>query len=71
MKSHANLKHSYIVMKLDHQLDKFRDYGYIDLEELHDYIALFRQLPNSKQRKYAWMLDDAAELWDMAEQPTE
>jgi len=69
MKSHANLKHSYVVMKLDHQLDKFRDYGYIDLEELHAYIALFRQLPNAKQRKYAWMLDDAAELWDMAEQP--
>lgn len=69
MKSKANVKHSYIVMKLDHQLDKFRDYGYIDLDELHGYVALFRQLPNTKQRKYAWMLDDAAELWDTAEQP--
>ena len=71
MKQYANTKHSYIVMKLDHQLDKFRDYGFIDLEELHDYVVLFRQLPRHKHKDYAWMLDEAAELWDAAEQPTE
>ena len=70
-KSKANTKHSYIVMKLDYMLDKYQDYGWITIEELHGFIALFRHLPQRKQRQYAWMLDVAADMWDMAEQPQE
>ena len=69
MIQHANTRASYVVMKLDHQLDKFKDYGFIDLEELHNFVILFRQLPRYKHRQYAWMLDEAAELWDAHEQP--
>ncbi len=70
-RSKANTKHSYVVMKLDYMLDQYNDYGWIDIEELHDFIALFRHLPQRKQRQYAWMLDEAADLWDAAEQPME
>lgn len=70
-RSKANTKHSYIVMKLDYLLDQYYDYGFIDLEELHTFISIFRMLPQRKQRQYSWMLDDAADLWDIAEQPTE
>ena len=52
-------------------LDKYQDYGWITIEELHGFIALFRHLPQRKQRQYAWMLDVAADMWDMAEQPQE
>lgn len=58
-------------MKLDYLLDQYKDYGIIDIEELHDFVRLFRQLPQHKHRQYAWMLDEAAELWDAHEQPTE
>lgn len=71
MGNRANTKASYMVMKLDYLLDQYKDYGIIDIEELHDFVRLFRQLPRHKHRQYAWMLDEAAELWDAHEQPTE
>ena len=67
----ANTRHSYLVMKLDYLLDQYKDYSYIDIEELHSFVSLFRLLPYSKQKRYAWMIDECAELWDAAEQPTE
>lgn len=70
-KNKANTKHSYLVMKLDYMLDQYKDYAYIDIEELHEFVAMFRHLPQRKQRQYSWMLDECAELWDAAEQPTE
>jgi len=69
IKQYANSKHSYTVMKLDFLLDQYRDYGFIDLDELQHFVQLFRQLPLHKQRQYAEMLDEVAELWDAAEQP--
>ena len=65
----ANTKHSYTVMKLDYMLDQYKDYGWIDIQELHDFISLFRHLPQRKQEQYAFMLDAAADLWDAGEQP--
>ena len=70
-RSKANTKNSYLVMKLDYMLDQYYDYGFIDLEELHTFISIFRNLPPRKQRQYSWMLDDAADLWDAVEQPME
>ena len=66
----ANTKHSYTVMRLDFMLDRYKDYGFIDLTELHEFVIEFRQLPKNKQHKYAFLLDECAELWDAAEQPT-
>lgn len=56
-------------MKLDFMLDQYKDYEWIDLDELHNFVSLFRSLPRTKQVQYAWMIDEAAELWDVAEQP--
>ena len=71
IKPYANTKHSYLVMKLDHLLDKYMDYETITLDELYDYITLFRLLPKHKQELYAHLIDIAADLWDATEQPTE
>lgn len=70
-RSKANTKHSYTIMKLDYMLDQYKDYGWIDIEELHQFIIIFRTLPQRKQKQYSWMLDEAADMWDNAEQPTE
>ena len=69
IKQKANQKHSYQVMKLDYMLDRYMDFGFVDVEELHDFVRMFRHLPQHKQRQYAWMLDEVVELWDAAEQP--
>lgn len=66
---HANTKNSYIVMKLDYMMDQYKDYGCIDTEEFKDFLILLRSLPPIKQRQYAWMMDEIAELWDEGEQP--
>lgn len=70
-KSKANTKQSYMIMKLDYMLDQYKDYGTIDLDELYSFISTFRHLSQRKQKQYSWMLDQAAELWDSGEQPTE
>jgi hypothetical protein len=69
IKQHANPKDSYVVSKLDYMLDQYADYGYIDIQELHSFIVLFRLLPQRKQKRYSYMLDEVVELWDAAEQP--
>jgi hypothetical protein len=69
IKSKANQKHSYTIMKLDYMLDKYRDYETIDLEEMHIFVSCFNLLPRTKQQQYGWMLDEAANLWDSEEQP--
>ena len=58
------LKRSYIVMKLDMMLAQHKEVGIVDLNELHDFIAQFRHLDQKRQRMYAWMVDEIAELWD-------
>ena len=58
-------------MRLDFMLDRYKDYGWIDLTELHEFVVEFRKLTPEKQRKYAFLLDECAELFDAAEQPTE
>jgi hypothetical protein len=50
-------------------LDRYKDYGFIDLSELHEFIIEFRKLPKEKQKKYAFLLDECAELFDESEQP--
>ena len=56
-------------MKLDYLLDQYYEYETIELEELYTFISLFRLLPSRKQKQYAWMIDEAADLWDAHEQP--
>ena len=58
------LKRSYIVMKLDMMLAQHKEVGIVDLNELHEFIAQFRHLDQKRQRMYAWMVDEIAELWD-------
>lgn len=58
------LKRAYIVMKLDMMLSKHKEIGIVDLEELHEFIAQFRHLDQKRQKMYAWMVDEIAELWD-------
>ena len=65
----ANTMNSYTVMRLDFMLDRYKDYGFIDLSELHEFIIEFRKLPKEKQEKYAFLLDECAALFDESEQP--
>ena len=51
LEQRANTKHSYTVMRLDFMLDRYKDYGFIDLTELHEFVVEFRQLPKNKQTK--------------------
>jgi len=70
LEQQANTMNSYTLMRLDFMLDRYKDYGWIDLNELYEFVVEFRKLPQAKQRKYAFLLDECAELWDAAEQPT-
>ena len=58
------MKQAYIVMKLDMMLAQHREIGVVDLAELHEFIAQFRHLKQKRQKLYAWMIDEMAELWD-------
>lgn len=70
LEQRANTMNSYTLMRLDYMLDRYKDYGFIDLNELYEFVVEFRKLPQAKQEKYAFLLDECAELWDAAEQPT-
>tara|TARA_R100001510_G_C7515920_1_gene113534 strand:+ start:196 stop:414 length:219 start_codon:yes stop_codon:yes gene_type:complete len=65
----ANTMHSYTLMRLDYMLDRYKDYGFIDIHDMHSFVVEFRNLPQRKQEKYAFLLDECAELFDEAEQP--
>ena len=65
----ANTKTSYQLMRCDFMLDRYKDWGFIDLSELHEFVIEFRKLPKEKQQKYAFLLDECAELFDDSEQP--
>lgn len=71
MERQANLKHSYLVMKLDYQLTLHKDIGTVDIEDMYDYIKLFRQLPGYMQDRHAGMVDEMCDMWDSYEQPTD
>ena len=58
------MKNAYIVMKLDMMLAQHREIGIVDLDELHQFIAQFRHLDRKRQKMYAFMVDEVAELWD-------
>ena len=58
------MKRAYIVMKLDMMLAQHREIGIVDINELHTFIAQFRHLDQKRQKMYAWMVDEMAELWD-------
>lgn len=58
------MKRAYIVMKLDMMLAQHKAIGIVDLNDLHDFIAQFRHLDRNRQKMYAWMVDEIAELWD-------
>jgi hypothetical protein len=58
------MKHAYIVMKLDMMLAQHREIGIVDLEELHTFVSQFRQLDQKRQKLYSWMVDEMAEMWD-------
>ena len=66
----ANTMHSYTLMRLDYMLDRYKDYSFIDINDMHTFVVEFRNLPKEKQEKYAFLLDECAELFDEAEQPT-
>ena len=65
----ANTKTSYQLMRCDFMLDRYKDWGFIDLSELHQFVIEFRKLPKEKQEKYAFLLDECADLFDESEQP--
>ena len=65
----ANTKTSYQLMRIDFMLDRYKDWGFIDFTELHQFVVEFRKLPKEKQEKYAFLLDECAELFDESEQP--
>ncbi len=65
----ANTKTSYQLMRCDFMLDRYKDWGFIDLSELHQFVIEFRKLPKEKQTKYAFLLDECADLFDESEQP--
>ena len=65
----ANTKTSYQLMRCDFLLDRYKDWGFIDLSELHEFVIEFRKLPKEKQEKYAFLLDECADLFDESEQP--
>jgi hypothetical protein len=58
------MKSSYIIMRLDFMMQKHQSIGLVDLEELHSFIAEFRLLDRKRQKQYAWMIDEVANLWD-------
>ena len=65
----ANTKTSYQLMRCYFMLDRYKDWGFIDLSELHEFVIEFRKLPKEKQTKYAFLLDECADLFDESEQP--
>ena len=65
----ANTKTSYQLMRVDFMLDRYKDWGFIDLSELHQFVIEFRKLTKEKQQKYAFLLDECADLFDESEQP--
>ncbi len=70
MERKANLKHSYMLMKLDYQLTIHTDIGYCDLEDMYDFIKQFRQMPRYMQERHSSLVDEMCDLWDSYEQPT-
>ena len=64
-------KHAYTLAKLDCMLQRTEAIGWCDIEELHEFVKVFRTLPQKHQRRYAFLLDIAADYWDEAEQPCE
>lgn len=64
-----NTKHAYTLAKLDCMLQRIEAIGWCDLEELHDFVKIFRTLPIGHQHRYGFLLDEASEYWDEVEQP--
>ncbi len=64
-----NTKQAYIVMKLDCMLQQMENTGYCDIEELHDFVTLFKTLGKKHQGRYFHLLDIASDLFDEVEQP--
>lgn len=60
----SEMKQAYILMKLDVMLAQHQSIGVIDLNDLHEFIAQFRHLGRKRQKMYAFMVDEIAELWD-------
>ena len=60
----AEMKRSYVLMKLDMMLAQHKSIGLIDIHDLHEFIVLFRTLDKRRQRLYAHLVDEMAELWD-------
>lgn len=56
-------------MKLDCMLQRIDAIGWCDLDEMHEFVLLFRTLPQKHQERYGMLLDIAADYWDEAEQP--
>lgn len=64
----AEMKHSYVLMKLDMMLAQHKSIGIIDIQDLHEYIVTFRTLDARRQKLYAHLIDEMAELWDSFEE---
>jgi len=58
------MKNSYVVMKLDMMLQQAKAIGVIDINDLHEFVVVFRTLDRSRQKRYAHLMDEMAELWD-------
>jgi|TARA_B100000282_G_scaffold142696_1_gene102597 hypothetical protein len=60
---------AYTLMKLDCYLQSHINVGWCDIVDLHEFIILFRTLPKEHQKRYGFMVDLVADLFDEAEQP--
>ena len=61
-------RHAYTLAKLDCMLQRIESIGWCDIEELHTFVKTFRTLPPKHQERYAFLLDEASDYWDEAEQ---
>ena len=64
-------KPAYTIMKLDCMLQRIEAVGWCDIQELHEFVLLFKTMPLNHQMRYAHLLDEAAEYWDEGVQPCE
>jgi hypothetical protein len=64
-----NPKAAYTLAKVDAMLQRIETTGWCDLTELHEFVKVFRTLPQKHQLRYAHLLDEAADFWDEGEQP--
>lgn len=64
-------KHAYVVAKLDCMVQRQEALGSCTLEEMHEFVKVFRTLPRKHQARYAMLLDIMGDMYAEEEQPCE